>query len=70
MNVSNKPVYKDAFDRARAGKGRTLLQRLLFPFKDHYTQASREQGEHDGAAALAAEAGTADGATTQSTAQH
>lgn|GEM_PF-6699996 len=70
MNVSNKPVYKDAFDRARTGKGRTLLQRLLFPFQDHYTQASREQGEHDGAAAHAAEGGTADAATTQSTAQH
>ena len=55
MSVSNKPVYKEAFERARTGKGRTLLQRLLFPFQDHYTQASRIQGEQDGAAARAAE---------------
>lgn len=47
----NKIVYKQAFEQARAGKPRTLLQRLLFPFQDHYTQASRVQGEQDGAAA-------------------
>jgi hypothetical protein len=51
----NKIVYKEAFERARAGHSRTLLQRLLFPFQDHYTQASRLQGERDGAAARAAE---------------
>jgi hypothetical protein len=44
----NKQVYKEAFDRARSGKSRGFLQRLLFPFQDHYTQHSREQGEHDG----------------------
>ncbi|WP_420130422.1 hypothetical protein [Longimicrobium sp.] len=47
----NKIVYKQAFEQARSGKPRTLLQRLLFPFQDHYTQASRVQGEQDGAAA-------------------
>ena len=47
----NKIVYKEAFEQARSGKRRSLLQRLLFPFQDHYTQSSREQGEHDGAAA-------------------
>lgn len=44
----NKQVYKEAFDRARDGKSRTLLDRILFRFKDHYTQQSREQGERDG----------------------
>jgi TPP-dependent pyruvate/acetoin dehydrogenase alpha subunit len=44
----NKQVYKEAFDRAREGKSRTLLERILFRFKDHYTQHSREQGERDG----------------------
>jgi hypothetical protein len=44
----NKQVYKEAFDRARSGKARGLWQRILFPFQDHYTQQSREQGEHDG----------------------
>jgi hypothetical protein len=47
----NKIVYKEAFEQARSGKPRTILQRLLFRFQDHYTQTSREQGEHDGAAA-------------------
>lgn len=45
---ANKQVYREAFERAREGKSRTLVQRLLFPFQDHYTQASREQGERDG----------------------
>lgn len=44
----NKQVYKEAFERAREGKSRTLLERILFHFKDHYTQQSREQGERDG----------------------
>jgi hypothetical protein len=70
MSVSNKAVYKEAFERARAGQGRTLLQRLLFPFQDHYTQTSLVQGEHDGAAArdeFAARAGSAPtGAAAQS----
>ena len=52
----NKQVYKEAFDRARTGKSRGFLQRLLFPFQDHYTQRSREQGEHDGSLAHSAEA--------------
>jgi hypothetical protein len=47
----NKIVYKEAFDQARAGKPRSLLQKLMFRFQDHYTQTSREQGEHDGALA-------------------
>jgi TPP-dependent pyruvate/acetoin dehydrogenase alpha subunit len=45
---ANKQVYKEAFDRAREGKSRTLIERILFRFKDHYTQQSREQGERDG----------------------
>lgn len=57
MGVSNKQVYREAFEQARSGKSRTLLQRLLFPFQDHYTQQSREQGERDGALARAAETG-------------
>jgi hypothetical protein len=47
----NKIVYKEAFDQAKSGKPRSLWQRLMFRFQDHYTQTSREQGEHDGAAA-------------------
>ena len=54
--LGNKQVYKEAFDRARSGKSRGFLQRILFPFQDYYTQHSREQGEHDGGAALTAEA--------------
>lgn len=45
---ANKQVYKEAFERAREGKSRTLIERILFRFKDHYTQTSREQGERDG----------------------
>jgi hypothetical protein len=62
---ANKQVYQEAFERARTGKSRGLLQRLLFPFQDHYTQQSREQGEHDGLAARAAEAGSAEPASAQ-----
>jgi hypothetical protein len=51
----NKQVYKEAFDQARSGKSRSLWQRLTFRFQDHYTQHSREQGEHDGAAARSSE---------------
>jgi TPP-dependent pyruvate/acetoin dehydrogenase alpha subunit len=70
MGVSNKAVYQEAFDRARTGRGRTLLQRILFRFQDHYTQASREKGEHDGAALLAEEAAKAGSAPTASQAQN
>lgn len=66
MSVSNKPVYKEAFEQARAGRSRSLLQRLMFPFQDHYTQASREQGERDGAAARAAEVSTTESTSTAS----
>lgn len=58
----NKIVYKEAFDQAKSGRTRSIWQRLIFPFQDHYTQASREQGEHDGAAArddAASKAGSA-----------
>jgi hypothetical protein len=47
----NKIVYKEAFEQARAGRSRTLWQRLTLPFQDFYTRSSREQGERDGAAA-------------------
>ena len=47
----NKVVYREAYDRAREGKGPTLWQRLLSPFQDPYTQQSRKEGERDGAAA-------------------
>jgi hypothetical protein len=46
----NKKLYKEAFDRARSGKSPTLWQRLTRQFQDHYTQDSREQGEHSHAA--------------------
>lgn len=55
----NKIVYREAFEQAKAGRPRSIWQRLIFPFQDHYTQASRIQGEQDGAAARAAEASTA-----------
>lgn len=45
---ANKQVYREAFERAREGKSRGLLERILFRFQDHYTQTSREQGERDG----------------------
>lgn len=51
----NKIVYKEAFEQARAGRSRTLWQRLTLPFQDFYTRSSREQGERDGTAARAAE---------------
>ena len=69
MGVSNKAVYQEAFDRARTGRGRTLLQRILFRFQDHYTQASREKGEHDGAAARAEEFPATESAASVSVAQ-
>lgn len=62
----NKIVYKEAFDQAKSGKPRSLWQRLTFRFQDHYTQTSREQGEHDGAAARDAAAGKAGSAPTGS----
>jgi hypothetical protein len=52
----NKQVYREAFEQARSGKPRTLWQRLMFRFQDHYTQHSREQGEHDGGLARTTEA--------------
>jgi hypothetical protein len=52
----NKQVYREAFEQARSGKPRSLWQRLMFRFQDHYTQHSREQGEHDGSEARATEA--------------
>jgi hypothetical protein len=51
----NKQVYREAFEQARSGKPRSLWQRLMFRFQDHYTQHSREEGERDGALARAAE---------------
>ena len=66
----NKIVYKEAFEQARAGRSRSLWQRLTFPFQDHYTQASREQGERDGAAARAAEGSGTESAPAQGLAQN
>jgi TPP-dependent pyruvate/acetoin dehydrogenase alpha subunit len=66
--LGNKIVYKEAFEQARSGKPRSLLQRLMFRFQDHYTQSSREQGEHDGAAArdhAASRAGSAPTGTAE-----
>lgn len=51
----NQQVYKEAFERARSGKSRSLWNRIMSRFQDHYTQQSREQGERDGAQARAAE---------------
>lgn len=51
----NKQVYREAFEQARSGKPRTLWQRLMFRFQDHYTQHSREEGERDGLAARTTE---------------
>ena len=51
----NKQAYKESFDRARSGKSPSLWQRLTGRFQDHYTQHSREQGEHDGNIARTAE---------------
>jgi hypothetical protein len=62
----NKQVYREAFEQARSGKPRTLWQRLMFRFQDHYTQHSREQGEHDGAAARSTESASAGAASTAS----
>ena len=53
--IGNRQVYKDAFDRARSGRSPSLWQRLTGRFQDHYTQHSREQGEHDGTLAHTAE---------------
>ncbi len=64
----NKQVYKEAFEQARAGRSRTLWQRLTFPFQDHYTQRSREDGERDGALARASETGAATGGIPAATA--
>jgi hypothetical protein len=57
--TANKQVYREAYEQARLGKSRSLLQRLMFPFQDHYTQQSREQGERDGRLAREAEAAQA-----------
>ncbi|HEX6910577.1 MAG TPA: hypothetical protein VF142_09280 [Longimicrobium sp.] len=50
----NKHVYREAFEQARSGKPRSLWQRLMFRFQDHYTQHSREEGERDGSLARTA----------------
>lgn len=61
----NKQVYREAFEQARSGKPRTLWQRLMFRFQDHYTQHSREEGERDGGLARASAAtGTSEAAPT------
>lgn len=60
----NKIVYKEAFDQAKSGRTRSIWQRLIFPFQDHYTQSSRVQGEHDGAAARDGDASKAGSAPT------
>ncbi|HEX6040784.1 hypothetical protein [Longimicrobium sp.] len=62
----NQAVYKEAFERARSGKTRSLWQRIVFSFQDHYTQQSREQGERDGALARTAESGEAPAGATVS----
>lgn len=62
----NKIVYKEAFDQAKSGRPRSIWQRLIFRFQDHYTRTSREQGEHDGAAARDHEASMAGSAPTAS----
>lgn len=49
----NKQVYNEAFQRARDGKSRSLIERLMSPFTDEYTRQSRENGERDGAASRA-----------------
>ena len=49
----NKQAYDAAFERAREGRSRSLLERILSPFEDEYTRQSREKGERDGAAARA-----------------
>ncbi|MBW3571324.1 MAG: hypothetical protein KY467_09470 [Gemmatimonadetes bacterium] len=64
----NKIAYKEAFEQARSGKRRSLLQRLLLPFQDHYTRTSREQGERDGAAARDEAASRAGSSPTAGTA--
>ncbi|HEX2210409.1 MAG TPA: hypothetical protein VHG93_22210 [Longimicrobium sp.] len=66
----NKIVYKEAYERALAGKGPSLLQRLMSPFQDHYTQASRLQGERDGAAARAAAGAASHDGAAAATAQN
>lgn len=59
----NKQVYREAFEQARSGKPRSLWQRLMFRFQDHYTQHSREEGERDGALARGAEDSRTAGST-------
>ena len=59
----NQAVYKEAFERARSGKSRGILQRIMFSFQDHYTQQSREQGERDGALARESETAGSEAAT-------
>jgi len=49
----NRQAYNEAFERAREGRPRSLLERILSLFADEYTRQSREKGERDGAAARA-----------------
>ena len=51
---ANKAVYQEAYDRALAGKSRSLFGVLLWAFEDAYSRQSRERGERDGALARAA----------------
>ncbi|HEX8362429.1 MAG TPA: hypothetical protein VF613_20080 [Longimicrobium sp.] len=51
---SNKQAYMEAFERAREGKPRPLVDKILAVFtEDQYTRQSREKGERDGMAARA-----------------
>ncbi len=50
--ASNKQAYTEAFERAREGRPRPLLEKILGVFTDdQYTRQSREKGERDGMAA-------------------
>jgi len=52
--TANKQAYTEAYERARQGKPRPLLEKILGVFTDdQYTRQSREQGERDGMAARA-----------------
>ncbi|HEX8830167.1 MAG TPA: hypothetical protein VF705_03320 [Longimicrobium sp.] len=49
---SNKQAYTHAFELAREGKPRPLIEKILAVFtEDQYTRQSREKGERDGMAA-------------------
>ena len=50
----NKEVYREAYQRAEAGRSRSLWSFFLWQFEDDYSRRSRLEGERDGAAARAA----------------